>query len=103
MSQTLRPFTTEVSPKWRLPLRLVWLGVTACTVAVFFLNLPTYYFYLQNICLRVECADQQLNAAQALALGQLGMTLQGFAALTVTVNLIFGTVYLVTALLIFVR
>lgn len=101
--QTAANAQTRVPARWRVPLRFAWLAITAFTVTVFCLNLPTYYDYLQKICLSVDCHSQQLNAAQALALRALGMSLQGYAGLTILLNFLFAAVFFLTGVLLFIR
>ena len=101
MNETLP--ATRLAPRWILPARLTWIGITFTTLAVFVATLPVYYANLQVICLTANCPSQRLSVAQAQAWSNFGWSLSSYAALFIGIYILFGAVFLAAGALIFVR
>lgn len=80
---------TRLHGRWLLLARVGWLALVALALGLFFVSLPTYLAHLQTVCVHQPCAYQQLTLKNALALQALGISIGGYAALTLTLT--FGT------------
>lgn len=63
--------------------RSLWIAVLGFTLAIFSAVLPAYMAQLQTPCAGAACQYQQLTPVQAEALGRLGLSLGGYATLTI--------------------
>ncbi|HEU5438353.1 MAG TPA: hypothetical protein VFU88_03605 [Ktedonobacterales bacterium] len=102
--------TQRVATERRLhgwPLALARLAVTfvALTAVAFFMaGVPARIAQLQALCAAGgDCAPGQLSAADAAALGTHGLSLAIYAPLLVAIEIAFALVYLLVALIIFLR
>ena len=83
--------------------RLAWVAVALLTVSVFALSLPGYFTQMRAVCPAAPCANGQLSAIQAQALGRLGLSLGDYAAAFVALNVISSAVWLLIAILLIWR
>ena len=94
---------TRLHGRW-LPLaRVAWIGVVALIVGVFITSLPVFLVQLQVTCAPAICSFWQLTPAAAQTLQSLGFSPDAYAIYTLTLVIIFGLVWLVSALVIFWR
>ena len=73
--------------RWPLLTRGLWLALLALTLAIAAASLPAYLAQLQTPCVAVACEYQQLSSGQVEALAGMGLSLRGYAALTVALLL----------------
>lgn len=78
-----QPSDASLRPRGRLVARGLWIAVLGFTLAVFSVVLPAYIAQLQTPCAGAACQYQQLTPAQVEALGRVGLSLGGYAKLTV--------------------
>jgi hypothetical protein len=67
--------------------RGMWLTLLALTLAIFSASLPAYLAQLQTTCVGAACEYQQLTPGQLAALAEMGLSLEGYAALTLALLL----------------
>lgn len=80
---------------WLIRIRVAW-GIVVVLVLVFFLvSLPAYLTYLQTVCLHQPCPYQQLTLSSARSLQALGISVEGYAILTLTLTLAAALVWMV--------
>jgi hypothetical protein len=94
---------TRLHGRWLLLARVAWVGVVALIVGVFITSLPVYMVQLQVICAPATCSFWQLTPAAAQTLQRLGFSPGAYAIYTLTLVIVFGLVWLVSALVIFWR
>jgi hypothetical protein len=83
--------------------RVAWVGVVALIVGVFITSLPVFLVQLQVTCAPATCSFWQLTPAAAQTLQSLGFSPGAYAIYTLTLVIVFGLVWLVSALVIFWR
>jgi hypothetical protein len=74
--------------RWLVMARVGWLVVAVLTLAIFGACLPGYLGLLQVPCTPVVCEYQQLTAEQIATLAAQGLTLGGYAVLTLFIALV---------------
>jgi hypothetical protein len=72
---------------WMTLARVAWGVVVVLVLLLFLVSLPTYLTHLQTVCLHQPCAYQQLTLNSARSLQALGISVEGYAALTLTLTL----------------
>ena len=83
--------------------RGAWIVVAALAVALFIAGIPAEFALLHVPCHAVRCPTGQLSPSGLHALKDLGLSLDAFAAYTVTMDVTFAAVCTAVALLIFWR
>ena len=88
------PATSSVRGRWLLLARIVWVAVAVLTAAVFLSGLPSEFARLRTPCSEATaCAwVPRLTAANARQLGELGISVDLFAAYFVTLEVAFMVV-----------
>lgn len=81
--------------------RVVWISVTVVTVGLFVAGLPAQYEQLATPC--VSCANEQLPRGAVQALEERGLSLTSYALFSIVRDIIFASVWLMAAVLIFWR
>jgi hypothetical protein len=94
---------TRLHGRWLLLARVAWVGVVALIVGVFITSLPVFLVQLQVTCAPATCSFWQLTPAAAQTLQSLGFSPGAYAIYTLTLVIVFGLVWLVSALVIFWR
>jgi hypothetical protein len=94
---------TRLHGRWLLLARVAWVGVVALIVGVFITSLPVFLTQLQVTCAPATCSFWQLIPAAAQTLQSLGFSPDAYAIYTLTLVIVFGLVWLVSALVIFWR
>jgi len=89
--------------RWLLLTRVAWVGVVALIVGVFIASLPVFLAQLQVTCAPATCSFWQLTPAAAQTLQSLGFSRGAYAIYTLTLVIVFGLVWLVSALVLFWR
>jgi hypothetical protein len=93
----------RVPERWIVVARGAWLALVVLTLVIFFGILPAYVAQLQTPCTETACEYQQLTHTQAETLKGAGLSLGGYAALTVAFILASVVVCLVVSTLIIWR
>src|SRR5215212_2327894 len=89
--------------RWLQLARVAWIVVAALAVGLFIAGSPAEFALLHVPCTAVRCPTGQLSPSGLHALKDLGLSLDAFAAYTVTMDVIFAAVCTTVALLIFWR
>jgi len=84
---TMRAAAAPAAGRRSLLARGIWLALLALTLAIFFASLPAYLAQLQTPCGGAACEFQQLTPGQVGALAELGLSIEGYAALTLALLL----------------
>ncbi len=89
---------------WLVVARIVWVVVAVFTLAVFIASLPVVFADLQGLCTAAVCVSRQLSPAQAHTLQQaFGLSLHGYATLSLVILVISSSVWLACGFLVFWR
>jgi hypothetical protein len=83
--------------------RVAWIVVAVLAVGLFIAGIPAEFALLHVPCPSVTCPTGQLSPSGLHTLKDLGLSLDAFAAYTVTIDVIFAAVCTAVALLIFWR
>jgi len=94
---------TRLHGRWLLLARVAWLGVVVLIVGGFITSLPVFLAQLQVTCAPATCSFWQLTPAAAQALQRLGFSAGAYAIYTLALVIVFGVVWLVSALVLFWR
>jgi hypothetical protein len=94
---------TRLYGRWLLLARVAWVGVVALIVGVFITSLPVFLVQLKVTCAPATCSFWQLTPSAAQTLQSLGFSPGAYAIYTLTLVIVFGLVWLVSALVIFWR
>ncbi|MGF1473111.1 MAG: hypothetical protein ACFB50_15410 [Rubrobacteraceae bacterium] len=81
--------------------RVAWISVTVLTVGLFVAGLPAQYEQLATPC--AACANEQLPRGAIQALEERGLSLASYALFSIVRDILFVSVWLVAAALIFWR
>ena len=96
--------SARLQGRWLLLARGIWIALVVLTLAIFFASLPMYLAQLQTPCAPTACPYQQLTHAQAETLQGMGLSLAGYATLTVALMFaIMGVCLVVSTLIIWRR
>ena len=99
-----RESETRLRGRWLVMARLVWGVVAVGTLTVFLASLPVIFADLQRLCTAAVCVSRQLSPQQARTLQHaLGLSLQGYATVSLTVLVITSSVWLACGFLLFWR
>lgn len=80
---------TRLPGRWLLIARSGWIAAVALILWLFLISLPNYLLHLQQICTGRVCPYRQLTPNNAHALEALGLSVGGYAVLTLLLT--FGT------------
>ena len=83
--------------------RVVWIVVALAAVGLFIAAIPAEFAQLRVPCPSAPCPPGQLSSSGLRALGDLGLSLEAFAAYTVAMDVVFAAAYVAIAALIFWR
>jgi hypothetical protein len=72
---------------WLIVVRVAWSTVVVLVLGLFLVSLPTYLTYLQTVCVHQPCPYQQLTLNSVHSLQVLGISVEGYAVLTLTLTL----------------
>jgi hypothetical protein len=89
--------------RWLALARAVWLGVTATVLGLFALSVPSGYALLRTVCTDRPCGPEQLRPEGARSIGELGLSLDAYAAYQTTLVVVFAAVFCALAAVIFWR
>jgi signal transduction histidine kinase len=91
------------SSLWWMSARIVQVLVVCLAVGLFFISLPINYEKRSVVCTSAPCSADQLTSASVQALEQVGLTVEGFAGITVAFDLLVAAVFTISAVVIFAR
>jgi hypothetical protein len=94
---------TRLHGRWLLIARSAWVAAVILILSVFIASLPVFLAQLQVTCAPATCSFWQLTPAAAQTLQILGFSRADYAIYTLTLVIVFGLVWLVSALVIFWR
>jgi signal transduction histidine kinase len=78
---------THLHGGWLILARVAWGAVVVLVLLLFLVSLPTYLTYLQTVCVHQPCPYQQLTLNSVHSLQVLGISVEGYAVLTLTLTL----------------
>ena len=95
---------TRLSGRWLVIARVVWVVVAVFTMTVFIASLPVVFANLEGLCTASVCLSRQLSPEQARTLQEtFGLSLQGYAILSLVLLVITSSVWLACGFLLFWR
>src|SRR5918998_5662704 len=83
--------------------RTLWIGVTAATLVLFALSVAPGYALLRTVCTEGSCGPEQLRPEGARTVGELGISLELYAAYQTALVVVFALVFCAIAAIIFWR
>ncbi len=83
--------------------RTMWVAVALLTLGLFVIAIPTRFNELQHVCTPPKCNELQLFSNDVLALKQLGLSLNFYAAYNIPLEVGFTLVFFLVAVIIFWR
>ena len=83
--------------------RTLWIGVTAATLVLFALSVPPGYALLRTVCTEGSCGPEQLRPEGARTVGELGISLQVYAAYQIALVVVLALVFCALAAVAFWR
>ncbi|HCI81737.1 MAG TPA: hypothetical protein DHW02_18830 [Ktedonobacter sp.] len=78
---------TYIRGGWLIMARVAWGVVVVLVLGLFLVSLPTYLMYLQTICIQQPCPYQQLTLNSVHSFQKLGISVEGYAVLTLMLTL----------------
>jgi hypothetical protein len=103
MNVSDRVASTTISGGWLVAARVAWVTLTVLTIWLFVVSIPTRYEYLLSVSSQASPRLGQLNADQAQALSDLGLSLRFYALYDMVLEVIPALVIVATALVMFWR
>ena len=98
-----QPTIAAVQGRVLLLTRLTWWIIAGLTVLMTLLAIPLNLANMRSVCTQGSCNNHSLTPAQIQGLSDLGISLDNYAVYVVIVNLLPPVVYLVVALILFLR
>src|SRR5579859_1238159 len=90
-----RQAETHLRGGWLILARVAWGVVVVLVLVLFLVSLPTYLTHLQTLCIHQPCSYLQLTLNGARSLQALGISVEGYAVLTLTLTLGAALVWMV--------
>src|ERR1051326_4616917 len=94
---------TRLYGHWLILARTAWLGVVVLIVGIFISSLPVFLAQLEITCAPATCSFWQLTPPAAQALQELGFSGGAYAIYTLALVIVFGVIWLTSALVLFWR
>jgi hypothetical protein len=94
---------TQLSGRWLLLVRVVWMILVMLTLASFVVLLPSFYAQLQSVCTNPMCALVQPTPESVHAMQQLGLSVSSYATFTLMLTLFTALVCFLVSGVIFWR
>ena len=85
---------TRLRGGWLILARVAFCAMVVLVLLLFFVSLPTYLAYLQTVCVHQPCLYQQLTVNSAHSFQALGISVEGYAVLTLTLALVAALVWM---------
>jgi hypothetical protein len=98
-----RATDTHLHGRWLLLIRIAWIGLVVFCLAVFVISLPVYFALYQTICSGTACDSSQLSPDSAKTLQVFGLTVTGYATLSLLIAVVNALVWFVVAIVIVFR
>src|SRR5258706_16246562 len=86
--QSISQADTRLHGGWLILARVAWGAVVVLVLLLFLVSLPTYLAHLQTVCLHQPCPYQQLTLNSVHSLQELGISVEGYAVITLTLTLV---------------
>ncbi len=97
------PSLGRLRGRWLALARTLWLGITAVTLVLFALSVPPGFALLRTVCTDRRCGPEQLRPEGARSIGELGISLEAYAAYQTGIVVVFALVFSVLAAVVFWR
>jgi hypothetical protein len=95
---------TILRGRWLLLARSVWILLVLLMISIFVASLPVYFALLHSVCsVASQCASGQLSAKTAPVIHSLGLSLNAYAVIVVSIKVVSVLVWLMIPALIFWR
>ena len=102
-SGQLREAGKRLREPWLMLVRIVWLAVALLSIGLFIVSIPQHAQHLHVICSNALCGGAESAAQLARELHSLGLTLDFYAAYSLSLQIIFALGYFAIAMVIFWR
>lgn len=104
MHATISPSSPPRSDKLRLnAARALQVIITVVTVGLFIASIPYNYAQRTDVCIEEPCPAGMLTMATERSLARVGLSIDTLVATTISVDVLFAAVWVVTALVLFFR
>ena len=90
----------QLSGRWLVLARAVWVTVATLIVVMVLANLPVYFAQMRTVCLHQPCMHWQLTPATAHVLQQLHLSSVGYAVISLVFSLACIFVWITVSLVI---
>ena len=84
--QSISQADTRLHGGWLILARVAWGAAVVLVLLLFLVSLPTYLAHLQTVCLHQPCPYQQLTLNSVHSLQELGISVEGYAVITLTLS-----------------
>lgn len=88
---------TLLPRRWITIAHIVWAVLIICTLVLYFISLPIYFVQLQLLCRAASCVPGQLGLSAAQSLHNLGLSLKGYATLSLLLGIAWSFVWFIVA------
>ncbi len=102
-SGQLREAGKRLHEPWLMLVRIVWLAVALLSIGLFIVSIPQHAQHLHVICSNALCGGSENATQLARELHSLGLTLDFYAAYSLSLQIIFALGYFTIAMIIFWR
>ncbi|GAC1686472.1 MAG: hypothetical protein PVS3B3_07830 [Ktedonobacteraceae bacterium] len=86
-----------------IAIRIVWVTISVCLLALIFTSLPSAYAHLQTPCRNPNCDVGQITVGNVIALHRLGISVDVYAIYPQIASLLTGIILLLVSVVIFWR
>jgi len=102
-SGQLREVGKHLHEPWLMLVRIVWLAVALLSIGMFIVSIPQHAQHLHVICSNALCGGSENATQLTRELHSLGLTLDFYAAYSLSLQIIFALGYFTIAMIIFWR
>ena len=102
-SGQLREAGKRLHEPWLMLVRIVWLAVALLSIGLFIVSIPQHAQHLHVVCSNALCGGSENATRLARELHSLGLTLDFYAAYSLSLQIIFALGYFTIAMIIFWR
>jgi hypothetical protein len=88
---------TQLHGRWVTAVHIIWVVLIICTLIIFFASLPVYFSQLQLPCQVASCASGQLSSSTVHSLHALGLSIKGYATLSLLLGMAWSSVWFAVA------
>ena len=86
---------TLLPGRWTTAAHITWAVLIVCTLVLYCISIPDYFARLQVSCVTTLCAPGQLSLSATQSLHRLGLSLKGYAILSLLLGIVWSFVWYV--------